>query len=71
MRAEDWISVEDALPPCSGQYLAIAHGGAILSLEYSARQDAWNANDYREPIHKIDVDYWMPIVLPEGYGDEE
>ena len=71
MRAEDWISVDDALPPCSGEYLAIAHSGAGLSLGYSARHDAWNANDYREPIHAIDVDYWMPIVLPEGYGDEE
>lgn len=27
MRAEDWISVEDALPPCSGEYLICAEIG--------------------------------------------
>lgn len=71
MRAGDWISCKDANPAESGEYLAIAHSGAVFLLEYSARQDAWNANDYREPIHAIAVDYWMPIVLPEGYDDEE
>lgn len=71
MRASDWISCKDANPAESGEYLAIAHSGAVLSLEYSACQDAWNANDYLEPIHAIAVDYWMPIVLPEGYDDEE
>lgn len=71
MRASDWISCKDANPAESGEYFAIAHSGAVLSLEYSARHDAWNANDYREPIHAIAVDYWMPIVLPEGYDDEE
>lgn len=71
MRASDWISCKDANPAESGEYLAIAHSGAVLPLEYSARQDAWNANDYREPIYAIAVDYWMPIVLPEGYDDEE
>ena len=71
MRASDWISCEDAQPTQSGEYLALSCSGAVISLGYSARHNAWNASDDREPTHEIDVDYWMPIVLPEGYGDEE
>lgn len=71
MRASDWISCEDAQPTQSGEYLALCCSGSVLPLAYSARHNAWNAADSRDPIHAIAVDYWMPIVLPEGYGDEE
>lgn len=71
MRASDWISCKDAQPTQSGEYLALCCSGAVISLGYSARHNAWNADDSSDPTHEIDVDYWMPIVLPEGYGDEE
>lgn len=72
MRAEDWIPVEDALPPCSGEYLICAESGAIISVWYSPIHEAFNAHDYEaSPTHAICDAYWMPIVLPKGgCGDD-
>lgn len=72
MRAEDWISVEDALPPCSGEYLICTESGIIISVSYSLIHEAFNAyDDETSPAHEICAAYWMPIVLPEGgCGDD-
>lgn len=72
MRAEDWISVEDALPPCSGEYLILTPPLCILSVEYSAVHQAFNARDeVPDAPHALEATHWMPIVLPEGgYGDD-
>lgn len=71
MRAEDWISVDDALPPCSGEYLILT-SSCVLSVEYSAVHQAFNARDEApDAPHALKATHWMPIVLPRGgYGDD-
>lgn len=70
MRAEDWISVDDALPPCSGEYLILT-SSCILSVEYSAVHQAFNAwDDDPDAPHALEPTHWMPIVYPAGWeGD--
>lgn len=72
MRAEDWISVDDALPPCSGEYLILTPSMYVLSVEYSAVHQAFNACDgFPDAPHALETTHWMPIVLPKGgYGDD-
>lgn len=72
MRAEDWISVEDALPPCSGEYLVLMPSSCIISMGYSAFHQAFNAwDDDPDAPHALKPTHWMPIILPEGgCGDE-
>ena len=72
MRAEDWIPVEDALPPCSGEYLILMTSGFILSVGYSAVHQAFNAwDDAPDAPHALEATHWMPIVRPEGgRGDD-
>jgi hypothetical protein len=71
MRAEDWISVDDALPPCSGEYLILT-ASSVLSVEYSAVHQAFNARDEApDTPHALEATHWMPIVRPEGgRGDD-
>mgnify|MGYP000089823581 CR=1 FL=1 len=71
MRAEDWISVDDALPPCSGEYLILT-SSCVLPVEYSAVHQAFNARDEApDAPHALEATHWMPIVLPkEVYGDD-
>nr|DAH34369.1 MAG TPA: Protein of unknown function (DUF551) [Bacteriophage sp.] len=72
MRAEDWISVEDALPPCSGEYLILMTPSCSIFVSYSAVHQAFNAwDDDPDTPNALKPTHWMPIVLPEGYGDEE
>lgn len=72
MRAEDWISVEDALPPCSGEYLILMTPSCIISVGYSAVHQAFNAwDDDPDAPNELEPTHWMPIVLPKGgYGDD-
>lgn len=71
MRAEDWIPVEDALPPCSGEYLILT-SSCVLSVEYSAVHQAFNARDEApDAPDALEPTHWMPIVFPEGgCGDD-
>ena len=67
MRAEDWISVWDALPPCSGEYLVLMSSLCALSVNYSAVHQAFNAWDGApDAPHALKPTHWMPIVLPKG-----
>lgn len=72
MRAEDWISVDDALPPCSGEYLILTTSSCIISVGYSAVHQAFNAWDsHPDAPHALEATHWMPIVLPKGgCGDD-
>lgn len=72
MRASDWISCKDANPAESGEYLAITHSGAVLSLEYSAIHQAFNArDDAPDTPYALKPTHWMPIVFPKGgCGDD-
>lgn len=72
MRAEDWIPVEDALPPCSGEYLILIPSSCIISVGYSAVHQAFNAwDDAPDAPNALNPTHWMPIVLPKGgCGDD-
>ena len=71
MRAEDWISVKDALPPVQRGVLICAESGAIISVWYSLIHEAFNAHDYEaSPTHAICAAYWMPIVYPARWEDD-
>lgn len=72
MRAEDWISVGDALPPCSGDYLILMPSSRLLSVNYSAVHQAFNAwDDDPDAPDALNPTHWMPIVFPQGgCGDE-
>lgn len=71
MRAEDWISVDDALPPCSGEYLIFSPPRCILSVEYSAAHQAFNAHDDApDAPNALRPTHWMPIVYPAGWEDD-
>lgn len=72
MRAEDWIPVGDALPPCSGEYLILTPSSCIISVEYSAVHQAFNARDeVPDAPYALKPTHWMPIVYPKGgCGDE-
>lgn len=73
MRAEDWISVEDALPPCSGEYLILTPTPCgVLSVEYSAVHQAFNAlDDAPDAPYALKPTHWMPIVRPEGGCEDD
>lgn len=72
MRAEDWIPVEDALPPYSGKYLILMPSSCIISVKYSAVHQAFNAvDDAPDAFFALEATHWMPIVYPKGgYGDD-
>lgn len=71
MRAEDWISVDDALPPCSGEYLILMPSSCIISVGYSAVHQAFNAwDDDPDTPDALEPTHWMPIVFPE-WGSED
>ena len=71
MRAEDWISVEDALPPCSGEYLILTPSWCIISVNYSAVHQAFNAwDDDPDAPAALKPTHWMPIVYPAGWEDD-
>lgn len=71
MRAEDWISVEDALPPYSGKYLILMPSWCIISVNYSAFHQAFNAwDDDPDAPDALNPTHWMPIVYPAVWEDD-
>ena len=64
--ADGWISVDDMLPPKSGEYFTYGSGSGVYPLSYSAKHKAFNAHDFQEvPEHAIrDVTHWYPRPMP-------
>ena len=61
---DGWISVDDMLPPKSGEYMTCTNGN-VYPFSYSAKHKAFNAHDFQEtPEHAIEVDYWYPRPQP-------
>ena len=64
--ADGWISVDDMLPPESGEYFTYGSNSGVYPLSYSAKHKAFNAHDSQEvPEHAIrDVTHWYPRPKP-------
>ena len=66
-----WISVRDALPRESGEYLVLTRAGKIFCLPYSVVHEMFNVSDQHtaERAWELafrDVRFWMPTPdLPE------
>lgn len=64
--ADGWISVDDMLPPKSGEYFTYGTSCGVYPYAYSAKHKAFNAHDSQEvPEHAIrEVTHWYPRPLP-------
>lgn len=63
--ADGWISVEDMLPPKSGEYFTYGSNCGVYPMSYSAKYKLWNADDHNTPEgaleHAItDITHWYP-----------
>lgn len=63
--ADGWISVEDMLPPKSGEYFTYCSGCGVYPLPYSAKYKLWNAHDRNNPEDALkyaitDITHWYP-----------
>lgn len=64
-----WISVEDALPKESGEYLCATDYGFVKLLSYSAYHQLFNCQDYfdrerAEDLAITSVRFWMYVPDP-------
>lgn len=64
-----WISVEDALPKESGEYLVTTQWGDVTEMSFSARHQAFNCRDYYDLERAQEVSiltnkYWRPMPDP-------
>lgn len=63
--ADGWISVDDMLPPKSGEYFTYCSGCGVYPLSYSAKHKLWNAHDHNTPEDALkyaitDITHWYP-----------
>lgn len=66
---DGWISVDDMLPPKSGEYFTYGPSCGVYPLSYSAKHKLWNAHDHNTPEdalkHAITkITHWYPQPLP-------
>lgn len=64
-----WISVEDALPRESGNYLCVTNDGVVKILNYSAHYQLFNCRDYynlkmARELAITSVRFWMHAPEP-------
>lgn len=74
--ADGWISVDDMLPPKSGEYFTYCSGCGVYPLSYSAKYKLWNAHDHNTPEsaleHAItDITHWYPRPKPPVTAETE
>lgn len=67
--ADGWISVDDMLPPESGEYFTYGSHCRVYPMSYSAKHKLWNAHDCatREAAleHAIpEITHWYPRPQP-------
>lgn len=63
--ADGWISVDDMLPPKSGEYFTYCSGCGVYPLPYSAKHKLWNAYDHNTPEGALEhaityITHWYP-----------
>lgn len=67
--ADGWISVDDMLPPKSGEYFTYGSNCGVYPLSYSAKHKLWNAHDHNTPEGALEhafteITHWYPRPLP-------
>lgn len=67
--ADGWISVDDMLPPKSGEYFTYGSNCGVYPLAYSAKHKLWNAHDHNTPEDALEhaitgITHWYPRPLP-------
>lgn len=67
--ADGWISVDDMLPPKSGEYFTYGSNCGVYPLSYSAKYKLWNAHDHNTPENAMEtaitgITHWYPRPLP-------
>lgn len=67
--ADGWISVDDMLPPKSGEYFTYGSNCGVYPLSYSAKHKLWNAHDHSTPEEAAEhairgVTHWYPRPMP-------
>lgn len=67
--ADGWISVDDMLPPKSGEYFTYGSSCGVYPLAYSAKHKLWNAHDHNTPEGAAEhafteITHWYPRPLP-------
>lgn len=67
-----WINAKKKLPEKSGRYLVYAGIGYHSVLDYSAKDQLFNAHDDLDTewnrAHAIPVTHWMPLPEPPKTG---
>ena len=63
--ADGWISVDDMLPPKSGEYFTYGSSSGVYPLSYSAKHKLWNAHDHNTPEGALEyafteITHWYP-----------
>lgn len=63
--ADGWISVDDMLPPKSGEYFTYGSSCGVYPLHYSAKHRLWNAHDHDTPEGALEyafteITHWYP-----------
>lgn len=75
--ADGWISVDDMLPPKSGEYFTYGSNCGVYPLSYSAKHKLWNAHDHNTPEGALEhafteITHWYPRpAAPAVPGKEE
>lgn len=72
--ADGWISVEDMLPPKSGEYFTYGSSCGVYPLSYSAKYKLWNAHDTTLPEEArksafTEITHWYPQPQPPVVED--
>ena len=78
--ADGWISVDDMLPPESGEYFTYGSNCGVYPISYSARHKLWNAHDHNTPEGAAKyaisgITHWYPRpvapAVPAAKGKED
>lgn len=61
----EWISTAERQPEESGLYLTYHAKRGVMTMDYSANNEAWNAFDSEdEPKYALEVTHWMHLPEP-------
>lgn len=63
--ADVWVSVDDMLPPQSGEYFTYGSSCGVYPLHYSAKHKLWNARDHQTLEEALEhafpeITHWYP-----------
>ena len=74
--ADGWISVDDMLPPKSGEYFTYGSNCGVYPLSYSAKHKLWNAHDHNTPEGALEhafteITHWYPRPAAPAVKEKE